>query len=211
MTDKPWDNERRLKDLYQRQGLSAYEIADRFDCSPKAIYNAMDRHRIDRRETHAARRRATLKKPACFETDHHGYETWRNRHNDEQVRVRVHRLLAVALYGFDAVRGKHVHHENGIRWDNRPGNLSVISPAEHGELHKTNVSDYAILSHIKENPDTSARELTDTLPLRYRTANGRLKQLYDEGALDRSGSGNGSSPYRYSIAEQQAGQVEVLA
>jgi len=47
----------------------------------------------------------------------------------------VHRLAAVAWFGFDAVKNKHVHHKNGIPWDNRECNLEPISPEEHNTIH----------------------------------------------------------------------------
>lgn len=49
--------------------------------------------------------------------------------------VRLHRLVAVAEYGFEAVAGQQVHHANRIPWDNRPENLLVLSPSEHSRLH----------------------------------------------------------------------------
>ena len=32
--------------------------------------------------------------------------------------------------------GKLLHHKNNNHYDNRPGNLSVISRKEHGAIHK---------------------------------------------------------------------------
>jgi hypothetical protein len=49
--------------------------------------------------------------------------------------IPVHRLLAVAEWGVDAVKGKHVHHENGVKWDNRVGNLELLNPSEHAKMH----------------------------------------------------------------------------
>jgi len=50
--------------------------------------------------------------------------------------VTVHRLLAtLQVDELDEMDGKHVHHNNGIPWDNRLSNLSVISPQEHSEIH----------------------------------------------------------------------------
>jgi hypothetical protein len=47
----------------------------------------------------------------------------------------VHRLLAIAEHGTDAVAGQHVHHKNGIPFDNRPENLELLSPSEHSKRH----------------------------------------------------------------------------
>lgn len=51
--------------------------------------------------------------------------------------VRLHRLLAVAEWGFEAVQGRQVHHVNRIPWDNRPENLALLTPSEHSRLHHT--------------------------------------------------------------------------
>jgi len=45
--------------------------------------------------------------------------------------VPIHRLVAVAEYGFDAVVDKEIHHKNGMPWDNRPENLEPLSKEEH--------------------------------------------------------------------------------
>jgi len=49
--------------------------------------------------------------------------------------IPVHRLAAIAWYGFDAVDGNHVHHKNGVRWDNREENLEPLSMTEHRRHH----------------------------------------------------------------------------
>lgn len=72
-----------------------------------------------------------------FRTDYNGYErasAWNHekRGNDD---VYIHRLLAVSMIGIDSVKGKDVHHINGISWDNRPENIEVISKSEHGRIH----------------------------------------------------------------------------
>jgi DNA-binding transcriptional MerR regulator len=51
-------------------------------------------------------------------------------------QVRMHRLLAVAKYGFEAVEEKDVHHKNEIKWDNRPDNVELLSRSEHMQHHE---------------------------------------------------------------------------
>ena len=64
---------------------------------------------------------------------HHdqGYEEIRHRGN----RVYVHRLAAIAWYGYDAVAGHHIHHKNRIPWDNREGNVEPMTASDHRSHH----------------------------------------------------------------------------
>jgi len=70
--------------------------------------------------------------------DHHGYERWRawNAESGNHDRLYVHRLLAVAEFGFETVNGMHVHHRNSLPWDNRPENLELLTNSEHRSLHE---------------------------------------------------------------------------
>lgn len=65
-----------------------------------------------------------------------GYLVLRPEIDGKNLRFALHRLIAVAEYGFDEVCGKDVHHKNGVRWDNRPSNLDVLTRSEHIELHR---------------------------------------------------------------------------
>jgi hypothetical protein len=81
--------------------------------------------------------------PVPYRTDHEGYERWRHQYRDDDGEkcedvVAVHRLAAVAWYGFDVLDGDSVvHHESGIPWDNRESNVSVMDRSEHSILHNT--------------------------------------------------------------------------
>jgi len=55
----------------------------------------------------------------------------------------IHRLIAVAEYGFDAVVGAEIHHKSGVGWDNRPSNIEPIEPGDHTALHSTGRDNYA--------------------------------------------------------------------
>lgn len=66
---------------------------------------------------------------------YNGYVEVRHFYLGEEDYVSIHRLTAVAEYGFDAIREKDVHHKNGVRWDNRRSNLEPLSRKEHMQLH----------------------------------------------------------------------------
>lgn len=128
--DSPWHDAATLERLYWDRGLSLDDIADRLGCSDVTVLNWMERHGIQRRTEKRNRlpRPLTVTSPG---STNQGYELiW---HDDNCVRH--HRLLAVAEHGFDAVRTREVHHRNGVHWDNRPENLALVDPSEHGRIH----------------------------------------------------------------------------
>jgi len=133
--EKVWRDEEILRELYVGQRMSISEIADTLGCSHRTVRVWLERHNIDTRDAEAARIEKLLSEPAPFEMKHDGYEIWRTKYESETFRVKVHRLLAVAEYGFDAVRDHVVHHKNNIPWDNRPANIEVLTPGEHSKRH----------------------------------------------------------------------------
>lgn len=58
-------------------------------------------------------------------------------------KVDEHRIVAIRIFGEDAVRGKDVHHKNGDKSDNRPENLEVLTRSEHIRLHYSEMGDEA--------------------------------------------------------------------
>lgn len=70
---------------------------------------------------------------------------------DDGDEFPLHRLIAVAEYGFDAVAGNDIHHKSGVGWDNRPANIEPIDPAEHVALHSTDRDNY----ENKDSPSPS--------------------------------------------------------
>ena len=118
-----------LQRCYHQHDLSLRAIADRLGCSATTVHEWMERHDIERRAPAEHKRL----EPAHFRT-HQGYERWYTTVDGTTRSVLVHRLLAVAEVGFDAVRGNHVHHENGIPWDNRPDNITLLSREHHARL-----------------------------------------------------------------------------
>jgi len=95
----------------------------------------MERLGIESRDKGEATVQHYIKEPPRFYTEARGYERVQSSIWGEISRVGVHRLAAVAEYGLEAVVDKDVHHRNGVPWDNRPGNLELIAPSEHGSLH----------------------------------------------------------------------------
>lgn len=54
-------------------------------------------------------------------------------HKDWQVLH--HRLLSVAWFGLDELKGNIVHHKNRIPWDSRESNLELMTHLEHINEH----------------------------------------------------------------------------
>lgn len=131
-TNHPWRDPFLLEELYWEEGLSERKIADELGCHRSTIRRWMDDYDIDRR----GRIEALRAIHAGFYTTTTGYEQWQASDGREDVDVfGVHRLLAIAEFGTDAVAGSHIHHKNGIPWDNRVGNLEVLTPSEHNATH----------------------------------------------------------------------------
>lgn len=56
----------------------------------------------------------------------------------------LHRLLAVAEYGYEEVADKVVHHESGCGLDNRPDAITLMDKGEHLSLHKSDDTEFVI-------------------------------------------------------------------
>ena len=126
-----------LHRLYHTESLSLHDMADKLDCDAETIRRWMKHHDIERRDRAEAMRGANRKERATVIINKYGYEIAAaySRQRESVEKVRIHRLIAVAQHGFEAVVGMDVHHDNGIKWDNRPGNLEVLSPEKHLEIH----------------------------------------------------------------------------
>lgn len=137
--DAPWRDREVLERLYYDEGLKQREIADKLDCDLWTVEMWCSRYDVGGRDNsdYAARR------PASFYTERRGYEVVSDNHD----RLRLHRLLAVAEYGVDAVAGKVVHHRNHIPWDNRPKNIELLSNSEHMTYHG-NSDPSEVSSHV---------------------------------------------------------------
>lgn len=132
--ERPWTERDAMQKLIDEE-LTQEEMAERFGCSQDTISRWLSRHGFDYQADRTGPRKtgATLTMHKPHEHSATNYERWRawNRERGGNDYVYVHRLLAVAEYGFEAVRDKHIHHINGIGWDNRPDNIVPVDEKEH--------------------------------------------------------------------------------
>jgi len=127
-----WRDRDTLESLIE-DDLTIEEMAARLGCCSSTVSHWMAEHDLSigtKTEPAVEARRSNR---AWFITRKEGYESVGDQHSE----VGVHRLVAVAEYGVDAVSDGIVHHRNGIPWDNRPGNLETMSRGDHLKLHRS--------------------------------------------------------------------------
>lgn len=162
--DHPWRDEELMRRLYVDEQNSAMDISIAFDCSSSTVLNWLDKHGIERRGLRESKWLASRgpKNWVRIEVDKHGHVNWRIHTNGMDRRIGVHRLLAVSIFGFDAVQNKDVHHKNRIPWDNRPDNIELLDHSEHSTHHQA----VSWLSRIRiaelyEHGEISSRDLAE--------------------------------------------------
>lgn len=121
-----------LEDMYE--DMTCQEIADEVGCSAQTVHNRLTERGIETRKD--ARRR---KKAVPYRVQNGGYESWRYHEDSTEYAVLVHRLAAVAWFGYEAVCGMDVHHKSGHPRDNREENFQLLTRSEHAKLHNTKV------------------------------------------------------------------------
>lgn len=131
MGDEKYREADYLEKAYWNRDLSLSEIAQECGCVPNTVRYWMDKHDIPRKERLDACRRERC----TFRTTHDGYEIASSQIDGQTRKVFIHRLIMVANCGFEALENRHVHHKNGIPWDNRPENLTALTPSEHQAIH----------------------------------------------------------------------------
>lgn len=133
--EQPWQDKETLEELYCEKDMSIVEIANELDGGHNTISKWLHKHGIETRKGHDERH-------SHYSTSDAGYERWRITDGDSYRAVKIHRLLAVAEHGLEATNGKHVHHKNGVRWDNRAENIELKTPEQHLRDHADDQHDH---------------------------------------------------------------------
>lgn len=124
-----------LGEAYHEKEMSITDIAEELDVVPSTVSRWMNKFDIEYRDRGEAISMGRGFGPAYFSTKPNGYEKWDVHDIGGRYTVQVHRLVAIAEYGLDAVVDNHIHHKNEIPWDNRPENLEPMDPSEHLKHH----------------------------------------------------------------------------
>lgn len=111
--EKPWQDNETLRELYVDKRMSTIKVAEHFDndITDSGIRYWLNKHDIERRSRSEAGRARWENVPITPYTDMVlGYEKVAHKYKDGRWDVLMHRLLAVAKFGFDEVSEKVVHH-----------------------------------------------------------------------------------------------------
>lgn len=158
---KPWRDSELVNRLYHDEKMSGPEIAELLGCSVGPIYDRID----ETRSIGDANKIRRLREPAAHRIDEDGYERVGTKIDGKRMATGVHRLIAVAEFGFEAVRDKIVHHKNGVPWDNRPSNLQLMDQSDHVREHFEQISPETkreIFERATEGPETY-QEIADSM------------------------------------------------
>lgn len=122
-------NPETLRRLYHEEGLSLPQVGDRLGVSTQTIAGWMKKHGIPTRPSPA-------NGPPSISVVGGGYLQVECQYKGKRENFYLHKLVAVAEYGFEVVaKADLVHHRNGHRLDNRPSNLEPLSYSEHIKRH----------------------------------------------------------------------------
>lgn len=141
---KPWRDKQKLKEAYEELD-SFVKVGDRFGCSQTTIEYWLNKFDIETNPPPSERFGKNA--PAYHRYDKHtlsqntlwerGYEVWNVRQDGKYYTIPVHRLVAVAEFGLEAIENMHIHHKNECPFDNRPENLVPMTPSEHSKHHNS--------------------------------------------------------------------------
>lgn len=137
-TSLPFD---KVVSMYE-QGHTQEEIGSALGVSQKVVWRFMKNHGIKSRQ--AKKRNQHGKSNNSWKggtiTDDAGYVLVRAeghpRAKKHGLYVREHILVAERFLGRFLTPNEVVHHINGVKSDNRPENLSVMTRSAHASFHK---------------------------------------------------------------------------
>lgn len=140
MGNRKYHSREWLKARYIDEGRSTREIAELAYTDSGTISRWLRRLEIPTRPNG---RHRTTQMAVRTKTETTAHEYVQHREPDGSVvKVSIHRLAAVAWFGYDEVVGNVVHHKDqegrgrgGIPWDNREECLEVMSREDHGKHH----------------------------------------------------------------------------
>jgi len=185
MSEKPWADRDSLNRLYNEENMSIREVADELGCSKQTVQKWMEKLNVPRRDRIEAVEEAIRRRPAAFRTSERGYEVWQSSHNGRKHKVKVHRLVAVAEWGFNAVVEKEIHHKNGVPWDNRTENIEPLTAFEHAQKHrKYNTQFRKKVADRYENTTKSSRGVGDEFGISHSRVLAFHEEFYSSEASD---------------------------
>lgn len=157
--NQPWQDKDTLQHLCYDEGKTYQEMADELGCSRTQIAREMKSKNIQPGKSTAAAQSKAHNNHASFYTDQSGYERWQStlsvNGEMESYTIRVHQLLAIHKFGFDAVCGNDVHHGSEshlpaceIPWANWEENLQIYTRGEHIANHNQ-IDDDELLEELR--------------------------------------------------------------
>jgi len=136
----PWRDEETLREEYVHKQRPSTELAEEWGCTHSTVTRWLRKYGLSKYGQLPKFTLGPRKAEERLDGSRHStatYEYLETHSADGSVsRTRHHRLLAVAEWGLNAIRGKEVHHQNNIPWDNRLNNLELLTPEEHAQEHE---------------------------------------------------------------------------